>query len=152
MKQVLIVDDDTIIRITLRSLIDWNALGYCIAADAINGQQALDYIRNNPVDLVITDMKMPVMDGIGLLKELNKEQPVPEVLVLSGYDDFNLVRDSFRYGACDYILKEGLTQEALISVLERLDRKNPAEVNGRQADDHTGNRRSDSVLLAEMAM
>ncbi|MDK2968206.1 MAG: two-component system, response regulator YesN [Lacrimispora sp.] len=152
MKQVLIVDDDTIIRITLRSLIDWNALGYCIAADAINGQQALDYIRNNPVDLVITDMKMPVMDGIGLLKELNKEQPVPEVLVLSGYDDFNLVRDSFRYGACDYILKEGLTQEALISVLERLDRKNPAEVNSRQADDHTGNRRSDSVLLAEMAM
>ncbi|MDF2885989.1 MAG: two component transcriptional regulator, AraC family [Lacrimispora sp.] len=152
MKQVLIVDDDTIIRITLRSLIDWNEMGYSIAADAINGQQALDYIRNNPVDLVITDMKMPVMDGIELLKELNKEKSVPEVLVLSGYDDFNLVRDSFRYGASDYILKEGLTQEALISVLERLKQINPAEENDKNAEAHLEKVISDPVLLAEMAM
>lgn len=152
MRHVLIVDDDTIIRITLRSLIDWSEMGYCIEADAINGQQALDYIRNNPVDLVITDMKMPVMDGIELLKELNKEKSIPEVLVLSGYDDFNLVRDSFRYGACDYILKEGLTQEALISVLERLEHKNPAEEKSRKAEDHSEKIISDPVLLAEMAM
>ena len=61
MRNVLIVDDDTIIRITLRSLVNWEEMGYHIAADAIHGQQALEYIKDHPVDLVITDMKMPVM-------------------------------------------------------------------------------------------
>lgn len=152
MKQVLIVDDDTIIRITLRSLVDWEKLGYCIGADATNGKQAIDYMKNNPVDLVITDMKMPVMDGIEFLKELNKEKQMPSVLVLSGYDDFNLVRDSFRLGASDYILKEGLTQEALLSVLKRIEKEDPERVEERNTEPNSKKMLSDSVLLAEMAM
>ena len=57
MRQVLIVDDDTIVRITLRSLIDWERFGYQVAADAVHGKQALQYLDTCPVDLVITDMK-----------------------------------------------------------------------------------------------
>ena len=99
-----------------------------------NGKQAIDYIKTNSVDLVITDMKMPVMDGIEFLKELNKERQMPSVLVLSGYDDFNLVRDSFRLGASDYILKEGLTQEALLSVLKRIEKEDPERAGERNTE------------------
>lgn len=126
MRQVLIVDDDTIVRITLHSLVDWEALGYQVVADAIHGEQALVRLREHPVDLVITDMKMPVMDGIGLLTQMNRmvsnrELPVmPKVLVLSGYDDFNLVRESFRLGAGDYLLKADLNETMLETVLKRL--------------------------------
>ncbi|MEY8354867.1 helix-turn-helix domain-containing protein [Lachnospiraceae bacterium 54-53] len=152
MRNVLIVDDDTIVRITLRSLINWEEMGYHIEADAIHGQQALEYIMNHPVDLVITDMKMPVMDGIGLLGELNRLKTMPAVLVLSGYDDFHLVRDAFRLGACDYLLKAGLTEEILISMLKRLERevwKEGVEADGEKTP---AVKIPDSVLLADMAV
>ncbi len=153
MRNVLIVDDDTIVRITLRSLINWEEMGYQIAADAIHGQQALEYIKDHPVDLVITDMKMPVMDGIGLLEELNRLKTIPAVLVLSGYDDFKLVRDAFRLGACDYLLKTGLTEETLAAMLKRLDE----EVFHDHGNEIVGEKNPvikipDSVLLADMAM
>lgn len=98
MKQVLLVDDDTIVRITVRSLIDWERYGYEIAADASNGEQALRYLREHPVDLLITDMKMPIMDGLQLLRELNRKNRLPCTVVLSSYDDFKMVRESFRMG------------------------------------------------------
>ncbi len=153
MRNVLIVDDDTIVRITLRSLINWEEMGYYIAADAIHGQQALEYIGNHPVDLVITDMKMPVMDGIGLLEELNRLKNMPAVLVLSGYDDFKLVRDAFRLGAYDYLLKAGLTEETLVSMLKRLDEEvfqNHAPERGEEKNPVI--KIPDSALLADMAV
>lgn len=153
MRNVLIVDDDTIVRITLRSLTNWEKRGYHIAADAIHGQQALEYIKNHPVDLVITDMKMPVMDGIGLLEELNRLKIMPAVLVLSGYDEFKLVRDAFRLGASDYILKAGLTEETLVGMLKRMDEEvfqnHGAETEGEK---HQVAKIPDSTLLADMAV
>lgn len=119
MKNVLIVDDDTIVRITLHALVKWEDLGYQIAADAIHGEQALQCLKEHDIDLVITDMKMPVMVGIGLLKEMNRLPKMPKVLVLSGYDDFTLVRDAFRLGAIDYLLKADLNEELLTSMLEQ---------------------------------
>lgn len=152
MRNVLIVDDDTIIRITLRALIDWEAMGYHIVSDAIHGQQALEYIRNHPVDLVITDMKMPVMDGIGLLGELNRLGNMPAVLVLSGYDDFKLVRDAFRLGACDYLLKAGLTGETLISMLKRLETEVWKDLKEEKEEKVPALKIPDSVMLGDMAM
>ncbi len=119
MKQVLIVDDDTIVRITLRSLIDWESFGYQVAADAVNGRQALQYLDGCPVDLVITDMKMPVLDGLGLIGEIRQRELSPKILVLSGYDDFKLVREAFRMGAEDYLLKSDLDAGLLEGILKR---------------------------------
>lgn len=149
MRNVLIVDDDTIVRITLRSLVDWEALGYRIAADAIHGEQALQYLDSHRTDLVISDMKMPVLDGIGLLEALNeryRENPaeMPKVLVLSGYDDFKLVREAFRLGAYDYLLKADLSGEMLKSMLERIE--------GEFGEEEETDSVSDSTRLAEMAM
>ena len=72
MRKVLIVDDDTIIRITLRSLINWEEMGFQIVADAIHGEAALAYLKDHTVDLIISDMKMPVLDGIGLLEAVSR--------------------------------------------------------------------------------
>lgn len=123
MKKVLLVDDDMIVRITLRSLIDWGQYGYEIAADASNGEQALRYLKEHPVDLLITDMKMPIMDGICLIRELSVRNVMPCTVVLSSYDDFKLVRESFRMGACDYLLKSDITGEILSALLTKLNRE-----------------------------
>lgn len=161
MRNVLIVDDDTIVRITLRSMIDWSELGYRIAADAIHGEQALLYLDSNPVDLVISDMKMPVLDGIGLLEALNeryKDRPelMPKVLVLSGYDDFKLVREAFRLGACDYLLKADLSGDLLRNMLERLNGEQWADQSvGKEADWEEENSVPEAEAprrLSEMAM
>lgn len=121
MRQVLIVDDDTIVRITLRSLIDWERFGYQVAADAVHGKQALQYLDTCPVDLVITDMKMPVMDGLTLIDAIHKKGLYPQILVLSGYDEFKLVREAFCLGASDYLLKTDLEAQLLEKALERLE-------------------------------
>ena len=123
MKKILIVDDDTIVRITLRTLIPWKQFGYEVAADAVHGKQALQYMEAEPVDLVITDMKMPVMDGLSLIEEISRRGWHPQILVLSGYDDFKLVREAFRLGAVDYLLKSDLTPELMESMLKKLEHR-----------------------------
>ena len=137
MRKVLIVDDDTIIRITLRSLINWEEMGFQIVADAIHGEAALAYLKDHTVDLIISDMKMPVLDGIGLLEAVSRFEVMPKVLVLSGYDDFKLVRDAFRLGACDYLLKADLNGELLKNMLEGLSGEWKSEDEaGRQRHGH----------------
>lgn len=150
MKKVLIVDDDTTVRITLHSLICWEDLGFQIAADAIHGQQALDYLEKADADLIITDMKMPVLDGIGFLRELGKKGSLPVVLVLSSYDEFHLVREAFRLGAYDYLLKVDLTGEALTAMLKRIKTEVFKEREERRAE--AGEEFSRSKLLSDMAM
>lgn len=117
MNKVLIVDDETIVRVTLRSLVDWQEFGLTVAADFINGRQALEYLKDHRVDLMFTDMKMPEMGGIELIEELSRKGKLPVTIVLSGYDDFELVRESFRLGAYDYLLKSDLTKENIEKLL-----------------------------------
>ncbi len=120
MNRVLIVDDETIVRVTLRSLIDWEANGYTIIKDCMSGQQALDYLKETPVDLLITDMKMPGMDGLELMEAVSREGKTPVTLVLSGYNEFELVREAFRKGAYDYLLKSDLNARSLAAMLKKL--------------------------------
>lgn len=120
MKKVLIVDDDAIVRITLGSLIDWSQYGYEIVANASHGEQALRFMKEYEIDLLITDMKMPIMDGIQLLEHLNASQSLPCTIVLSSYDDFKMVRESFRLGASDYLLKADINEDMLAGLLTKL--------------------------------
>ncbi len=115
MNRVLIVDDETIVRVTLRSLIDWEANGYTIIKDCMSGQQALDYLKETPVDL-----KMPGMDGLELMEAVSREGKTPVTLVLSGYNEFELVREAFRKGAYDYLLKSDLNARSLTAMLKKL--------------------------------
>lgn len=120
MKKVLIVDDETIIRVTLRSIVPWEKYGFTIVKDFSSSVQALEYMKYNPVDLLITDMKMPEFTGIQLLDKLNEKTIMPVSIVLSGYNEFEMVRESFRLGAYDYILKADLNEANMERLLIKL--------------------------------
>ena len=120
---ILVVDDDNIIRKGLKKLIERLSEGYEVIADFKNGRDALEYIRDNQaeVDLVVTDIKMPKMTGIELIEKVNEEcEKVPLFIVLSGYDEFSYVRDSMKLGACNYLLKPIKTEE-LEKVLQEVE-------------------------------
>lgn len=117
MIKVLIVDDEIVIRLGLKSLIHWEENGYTIVGEASEGNKALELIQTHSPHMVITDIKMPVMDGIELIKEINKLNKPPKVVVLSSYNDFEPVRESMKLGAVDFLLKMELEPTRLLRVL-----------------------------------
>lgn len=117
MLKVMIVDDEAIVRIGLKSMIDWESHGFQLIGEANDGQRALDLFRNSKPDLVITDLKMPVMDGLQLMRELNELDAKCRVIVLSSYDDFSLVKEAMKLGAADYLLKLEMEPDQLVEVL-----------------------------------
>lgn len=123
MIRTLIVDDDSLIHVTLRSLIDWESCGYVVVQDCAGGNQALSYLMERPVDLLITDIKMPGMDGLELMRQLRQSRSMPVTVVLSGYDEFELVREAFRLGAYDYLLKGNISRTSLTRLLSGLREK-----------------------------
>lgn len=123
MIRTLIVDDETLLRVTMRSLIDWERRGYTVVADCVGGAQALDYLQSHTVDLLITDVKMPGMSGLELLDRLRCSSHMPVSVVLSGYNEFELVREAFRLGAYDYLLKADLNEQSLGRLLDALRQK-----------------------------
>ena len=117
MYQVLLVDDEPILQLGIRRMLE-GAADYQICASARNGEEALQYLQAHPVDIVMTDLKMPVMDGITLIKELKRRQLPAPVIVLSNYSDFELVREALTEGASDYVLKLDLTAQTLLKHLD----------------------------------
>ena len=115
MYQVLIVDDEPIVKIALRSMIDWESLGFHICATASNGEEALEMAERF--------LKMPVMDGIDLIKAAKDKKMDCEFLVISNYEDFNYVRTALVLGASDYILKVSISPEELTSQLQKVKTK-----------------------------
>ncbi|MGM0903978.1 MAG: response regulator transcription factor [Bacillota bacterium] len=105
MIKVLIADDEIQIRKGLRLKVDWDKEGFEIVEEASNGKEALEIIKNKDIDLVITDMRMPIMDGVELAKRCHIEFPHVKIIVLSGYSDFDYVRNSLKQGVRDYLLK-----------------------------------------------
>lgn len=120
MIRTLIADDDALLRAALRTMVDWEALGYTLVGDCTNGLQALDLMQRQRVDLLITDMKMPLLDGLGMIHRLRDGAVLPVTLVLSGYDEYELVREAFRLGAHDYLLKSNLDTPGLTRTLTDL--------------------------------
>ncbi len=106
---VLLVDDETTIRDGLKHMIRWEQEGFRLLGDAANGQEALTLIQQLQPEIVITDLKMPQMDGIQLTTIIQQQYPFIHFLVLSSYDDFHYVSQSFKNGAIDYLLKPTLT-------------------------------------------
>lgn len=120
MYHVVIVDDEMIIRTTLHSMIDWQKHNFMIVFDAINGKDALKFLKQNHVDVLITDIKMPILDGIELLKQIKELGYATVTIVLSGYNDFNLVREAFKLGAYDYILKSDMNTQTLSNMMDNI--------------------------------
>jgi len=104
MKKLLIIDDEKNIRYGLKTMIEREFPSVYTITMASNGAEGFEIFKTEGADIIITDIRMPVMDGITLLEQISKVtsgEKSPAVLILSGYDDFKLVRDAFRLGACD---------------------------------------------------
>lgn len=116
---VMIVDDEKLLRKGFRNMTDWSAKGIHIVGEAMNGLDALNQIEHLCPDVVITDIKMPVMDGVTLTKKIKKQYPHIAVIVLSGYDDYDYVRESLTSGASDYLLKATVDIDEIYEILQR---------------------------------
>lgn len=119
MNKIIIADDDFIVRTYLKQMIDWEKHGFLLF-DAKNGKEALDICRKEHIDIIITDMSMPVMNGMELIKALKQYHLSCHVIVLSCHDDFIYVKEAMKLGAEDYLLKNDLTPEGLLDVLQKI--------------------------------
>ena len=115
---VMIVDDDAIVRMNLKSLIDWEAQGFYILGEAENGEIGLELILREKPDIVITDIKMPVMDGLEMIHRARREYDEGRYIVLTSYEEFALLKTAMSYGVTEYLLKLELTPAQLIKSLE----------------------------------
>lgn len=117
MHKLVIVDDEYLVRLGIRETIDWAANGIEVIGDASNGKQGYEMIKELNPDLVITDIKMPIMNGVDLVKTLHKEGFNGEIVVLSGYKDFEYAKETFENGIFSYVVKPIDNDELLEVVL-----------------------------------
>lgn len=120
MLRILFVDDEPFILQGLSVLIDWEKEGFEIAGTAANGLEAIRFLKNNEVDLILADIRMPAMSGLELLEKLRTEGISDAYfIILSGYSDFEYARKALQYGCMDYILKP-VRKTELIAALDKV--------------------------------
>ena len=127
---IMIVDDEKAIRDSLPAVVDFEQVGFRVCQTARNGQDALEKIKQEYPDVLLLDIRMPILDGLGLLKILAEEMKEyrPFVIMLSGYSDFEYARTAIRYGVKAYLTKP-LDEDELIKELEEV----RAELDERHA-------------------
>ena len=123
MYNILIVDDEPIVKIALRSILPWEEYGFFICGTAGNGLEALSLVEKQHPDVIITDLKMPGMDGLELIRTLKEKKYPGEILVLSNYEDFDSVRSALLLGAADYLLKIKIQADTLLACLNKTTEK-----------------------------
>lgn len=116
MKKIMLVEDESLILMGLKNILDWQRLGFCITHMASNGREALKLWEKEPVDIVITDLNMPVMDGLTLLGHLREMDSRVQFIILTGYDEFEYARAAVHLRVEEYILKP-INEEELEAVL-----------------------------------
>lgn len=119
MTQLLIVDDEPLVQIGIRSMLNWENLGIEIAGTASNGKQAYDIILEKQPQIVITDIKMPIMDGMQLIESCQELPHPPLFILLTSYEEFQLVRQAISYQVLDYLVKLELTEEILTAPVKK---------------------------------
>lgn len=138
MYRLLVVDDEYASRNTLCNCFPWNQVGFEITAQVDNGKSALDYILKENIDVVLCDIKMPVMDGIEFARELRIRKFKTVIVFLSGYRDFEYAQKALAFGVRHYILKPARYEE-LMAIFSELrqeldDRRTPANSTSSPAN------------------
>ena len=146
--KVLLVDDEPFITKGLAVLVDWNALGFAIEGAVSNGRQALTFLKKHPVDLIIADIQMPVMDGLELLEIIQRDHLSDAYFViLSGYSDFEYARQAIRFDCMEYLLKPVMTDQ-LIELLHKVRASCHRNSEGKKRDEAYGKAYLAQNLLA----
>ena len=119
MLKIFLAEDEVVVRETIKRMIPWEELGFELVGEAADGEMALPLLLRQQPDLLITDIKMPFMDGLTLARLAKKEIPGLKVVILSGYDDFNYAKQAIGIGVEDYLLKP-ITKNVLIERLSEI--------------------------------
>lgn len=125
MLKVLVVEDEEMIRKGIVLAVDWAALDCVVVGEAANGLQALEAVERYAPSLIITDLKMPVMDGLEMLRQLRERGNNAFVIILTAYDNFAYAQAALRLGAVDFLLKpfhDGELEQAVTRLKQRMDR------------------------------
>lgn len=130
---VLVVDDQRLSRAGIVKMIEWERLGLTLAGESANGREALERIGDVEADIVITDVRMPVMSGLELIEKAKEQYPGLSYIVISGYDDYSYVRKSIQLTVADYLLKPVDPQE-LNALLEKIVRRHEEQSLQAEAD------------------
>lgn len=119
MIKVFLAEDEVIIRKSIKNNVEWKKHGYELVGEAGDGEMALPLIKELKPDILITDIKMPFMDGVELGKILKTEMPDLSVIFLTGYDDFSYAKEAISIGVAEYLMKP-VTGEQLIAALDKV--------------------------------
>ena len=119
MLKVLIVDDEFLVRVGLESTIPWSEYGFHVVGSARNGKEAIQLFEQYDPDVLLTDIKMPVMGGLELIERLKSVKPSLVAIIITHYDDFNYAKEALKLGANDYVLKTELFPDNLIKIINK---------------------------------
>lgn len=130
MYKVLFVDDEVLTREAIAAKTPWNEAGYTLIGTAENGKDAIEFMERERPDLLITDIYMPVMDGLELSRYVSANYPDMKIMILSGYDEFEYAKQALKCGVCEYMLKP-ITSAELIETLLKLKSRLDADNSSR---------------------
>lgn len=119
MYSILIADDEKYVRQDIIRSVSWTDHGYFIVGEASNGAQALEKIKELQPDVLITDIRMPLTDGLSLIERALKLQPNLHSVIVSGYEDFHYAREAIRLNVLDYLTKP-IDETSILSMLKKL--------------------------------
>ena len=134
MYKVLLVDDEILVREAIGAKIEWEQLGFELVGDCENGKAAIEFLKETQVDVVLTDICMPYIDGMGLSKYIYENLPQTTTIIFSGYSDFEYAKQAIQYKVAEYILKP-VTAKELSEVLSRIREKLDSERQQEQKMD-----------------
>jgi two-component system, response regulator YesN len=120
MWNLLIVEDETIVRVGLRYMVDWESHGFYWKAEASNGEEALTILEVEDIHVVMTDIRMPGIDGIELAKRIKMKNPAIPIIFLSSYDNFSYAKEAIKIGAVDYLHKATMDEAEVAEVLTKV--------------------------------
>lgn len=118
MLKILIVDDEQVVRVYLQSIVNWEQYDCQVVTTCENGMEALEVMAQQPIDLILTDLEMPKMNGLQLIEEIRSRGYQTKVIVLSNHSDYDLSREVMKLGALDYYVKTNVKEADIISMIE----------------------------------
>ena len=145
--KVFLVEDEIVTREGIRDTVDWVAAGYQFCGEAPDGEIALPLINERRPEIVITDIKMPFMDGLQLCRILKETLPDTKIIILSGHDEFKYAQEAIQIGVTEYLLKPIVPQD-LLAALRKVARQIDEE---RQTSAHLGAARPDGQPSVDVA-
>lgn len=116
MYKVVIIDDEPIVRKGIVNIINWHALGCEVVGEASNGKEGIDLIELHQPDIILTDINMPEMDGLEMIRQTIKKIPWSKIIVLTGYREFDYIQEALKLGATEYLLKPSKIDEITTAV------------------------------------